>query len=454
MARWVAAAGVLVALFAVIYAPAFGHGFMKDDFRWIAVAELRQPADLGRIFTSNTGFYRPLVTSSFAMDRALWHLDPHGYAVTNALVLAANAGLLFLLASRLSLPAPAALFAVAVWAFNFHGINMALLWISGRTTLLLCLFAQASVLATLTKHRLAAGLLALCAMLCKEEAVMLPPLMTALYALDGVRPHESLPRKGSDPMTRADSWGLTPLAPWVALAVYALLREQSGAFGFFDAPAYYMLTFAPAAVLTNAVQYLDRGATTAALAAAAMWMVAPRGRLLDDQAHRIVVFSALWFVAFYAITVFVPYRSSLYAVTPSIGSALVSATLAARAWREASPRFARATAALIAIVALLVPVYRSRNHGLIEPQDLAMQSLITMQEEARQHTDAHDIVLVDDPAAPVRLADAFGELLPDAARLFVGMEWRATIRSPTATTGADKGALVFELRGGQLVQDE
>jgi hypothetical protein len=43
------------------------------------------------------------------------------------MLLCADAGLLFVLAHRLSLSSAASLFAVAAWMFNFHGINMALL---------------------------------------------------------------------------------------------------------------------------------------------------------------------------------------------------------------------------------------------------------------------------------------------------------------------------------------
>src|SRR5581483_11100607 len=133
---WLAAA-ILAALFGLIYLPALGHGFVKDDFRCIAVARVHSAADVAGIFSSNTGFYRPLVTLSFAFDSALWGLDPRGFASTNLLLLVADAALLFALARQLALPSPAALFAAAVWAFNFHGITMALLWTSGRTALLL-----------------------------------------------------------------------------------------------------------------------------------------------------------------------------------------------------------------------------------------------------------------------------------------------------------------------------
>src|SRR6266850_3560981 len=171
------AAIALFAIFSIIYLPALGRGFVKDDYRWIEESRVHAPADLGRLFTANVGFYRPLVAATFAADYALWGLNPRGYAATNVILLLADAVLLFLLVRRFSLPPPAALLAVAVWAFNFHGVNMALLWTSGRTALLLCLCGVASALAFLRGHRLAAALLAGAAMLCKEEAAILPPLL-------------------------------------------------------------------------------------------------------------------------------------------------------------------------------------------------------------------------------------------------------------------------------------
>lgn len=126
-------------------------------------------SDLARVFATNVGFYRPLVTTSFAIDRAIWDLDPLGYAITNLVLLLADAAILFLLARRLMLPSPAALFAVAAWMFNFHGINMALLWISGRTALLLCLFSLSAVLTWISGNRELAALLTFAALLCRKK---------------------------------------------------------------------------------------------------------------------------------------------------------------------------------------------------------------------------------------------------------------------------------------------
>jgi hypothetical protein len=430
---------VLAALLAAIYGPALGHGFVKDDYRWIAAAEAHSPADVARFFTTNVGFYRPLVTAAFALDRTVWHLDPRGYALTNALLLVADAGLLFVLARRLTLPPEAALFASAVWIFNFHGINMALLWMSGRTALLLCLFAQASALAFLARARwsaVACGAFALAAMSCKEEAVMLPLVFAAWTLLSA--------RNGQT----SRSAGAGSLPAWIALALYLLARSQSGAFSVSTAPDYYRLTFDPRLVLRNIAEYLDRGASLAALMSLVTWFATPRLPFSDGE-RRTIRCGVSWFVAMYAVTVFVPVRSSLYAVAPSLGSALVAGACAARAMRLAPRRFARVAAASLVVLALLVPVYRSRNHGLVEPADLAAQSLAAIQSSTPGNPDAQEIVLVDDPRAPITLDSAFGALFPDAVHLFVSPALRGRIIEER-TGDIDRRAIVFELRDGYL----
>ena len=444
---WLAAA-VLAALFAVIYLPALGHGFVKDDFHWIVSARVESFGDILRIFSSNTGFYRPLITLSFAIDSALSGLDPRGFADTNLVLLAADAVLLFALARQIALPSAAALFAVAVWAFNFHGVNMALLWTSGRTALLLCLFALASAIVFLRGHRLAAGMLAFAAMLCKEEAVMLPPLLLAIDLSDRRLGRRNPGGDGGD-VRRAivDTW-----PAWIAAAVYALLRLHSGAFGPLSAPPFYRLTLAPSALLVNIGEYLDRGATWAVVAAMVVTLAAfARGPLTAEE-RRVMRIAALWFVAMYAITVLVVVRSSLYALAPSIGSALIAGALASRSRRLSPGRFALAAAALIVVAAALVPVYRTRNGGFVDPADLSTRALDTMREAAARTGSVDSIVLIDDQHATVKLEDAFGALIPDAVHLFI--DPRTDGRIVTSPQGVQRGArtLVFELKNGGLIQ--
>lgn len=442
---WVAAI-VLAAVFAAIYGDALGHGFVKDDFRWIAAADVHSVGDLQRIFTTNVGFYRPLVTLSFAIDRGVWSLDARGYAVTNLLLLVANAGLLFTLARRLWLSSPVSLFAVGVWMFNFHGINMALLWISGRTALLLSLFSLAAVLAWLRGRRLVGTLLTLAAMLSKEEAVMLPPLIVMIDVLH-VGDRDS--RSNSRRRALLRSWPL-----WVAAVIYLIVRFQSGAFGMSDAPSYYRLTSDPGVILKNAVEYLDRAATWPAVTAVLMLLCPPAGTPFDDVERRVIRFGMVWFVLMFAVTVFLPVRSSLYAVAPSIGTALAAASFASRAQRAAPYRFARVSTALIIAAAALIPVYRMRNQGLIGPADLSTQATAELQRAAHLQPGVREIVLIDEPGAGVTLEDAFGALAPDAVHLFVSPDVlvrTGDIRS--AIDGANEQVMVLRLRDGRLVQD-
>src|SRR5258705_10444306 len=163
--------------------------------------------------------------------------------------------------------------------FNFHGINMALLWISGRTALLLCLFSLAAVLVWLRGSRQAAALLTLAAMLCKEEAVVLPLLLPLLDVVAAGERSTSIRR------ALQRSWPL-----WAAAALYLILRTQSGAFSLSDAPAYYRLTFDPAMVAKNAAEYLDRGATWPAVAAVLMFLFTPGGTPINDDERRVIRF--------------------------------------------------------------------------------------------------------------------------------------------------------------------
>ena len=355
-----------------------------------------------------------------------------------------DAALLFVLARRLSLSSSASLFASAVWTFNFHGINMALLWISGRTSLLLCLFSLGAVLVWLRGWRLTAALLALAAMLCKEEAVMLPPLLLLVGVLvcrrHSMSVHSALIR----------SWPV-----WAAAAIYLIVRPHSGAFGLSDAPAYYRLTFDPRVVVRNAAEYLDRSATWAAVAAMLMSLFASTATSLDDDERRVIRFGVAWFAFMLAITVFVPVRSSLYAVAPSLGSALAAASLASRAQRAAPRRFALASTALIAATAMLIPVYRMRNHGLIEPADLSTQATRELQRVAQGRSGVREIVLLDDASAAVTLDDAFGALAPDAVHLFVSPDVHVRASNDRSAGGAatNEEVMVFRLREGRLVQD-
>lgn len=97
------AAATLAAAFLAIYLPDLGHGFIQDDFGWIRGSASHNLSDVVALFGRNVGFYRPLVSLSFAVDFAVWQLNPFGYGLTNLLLCIANAALLFALGA----PVPA-----------------------------------------------------------------------------------------------------------------------------------------------------------------------------------------------------------------------------------------------------------------------------------------------------------------------------------------------------------
>ena len=61
--------GVLCASFLAIYAPDIGHGFIQDDFAWIRLSAVDNLAGLVGLFRENLGFYRPLVSTTFAFSQ-------------------------------------------------------------------------------------------------------------------------------------------------------------------------------------------------------------------------------------------------------------------------------------------------------------------------------------------------------------------------------------------------
>ena len=213
----------LAGIFLLIYVPDIGHGLVRDDFGWIRHSRLGDGRSVADLLQANVGFYRPLVMVSFAIDYAIWGVRPVGYALTNLVLAVGNAALIFVLARRLTLPPAAALVSAAVWLLNFHGINVSLLWLSGRTALMVTLCALLAAIQFASRRRAAATVCALMAMLCKEEAVVLPALFTAVAFFEEGGARQPVASLGKA-VRRA--WPV-----WLALAIYFPMRFNSGAFG-------------------------------------------------------------------------------------------------------------------------------------------------------------------------------------------------------------------------------
>jgi len=422
-----------------------GHGFLRDDFMWVRAARVETPSDLRRIFTGNVGFYRPVVTASFAIDRAVFGLRPLPYALTNFALLIACGWLIGRLGLIVGLEAPFALTAAAVWALNFHGVNMALLWISGRTALLLCVFSVAAVLASLKGRTWSAGAWSLLAMLSKEEAVVLPAILLLWSWLSS--------QYGMSGALVRSSKGAVPTA--AALVAYMFLRNMSAAFGPMDAPAYYRFTFAPAAVARNVVEYADRSCTVVVLVVLLALACARTRPILSARDRRAVLACVVWLVAGFALTVFLPLRSSLYALFPSIGSCLGGAVLMQALHRAAPHRVRGAVVALIVLMFVLVPVYRSRNERWVAPADLSRRLVADLQAIGALAPAGTRFIAIDDGDPDEGLRSAFDGLFADAVTVYVGRGCTGELFDRSSAPGRDERqhAIVLHLRDGSLVAD-
>ena len=198
---------------------------------------------------------------------------------------------------------------------------MATLWISGRTALLLTIFATWSAVALLRGNWFVGLPLVLLAMLSKEEAVALPVILA--WGLGRGRLGRAGPRQRAIGIIGAAAM----------LAVYLALRMNSGAFTPATAPSYYQIAFTPGRLLTNLLQYADRAGTIGAVTLVLFWIVARPGRLdLTPDDRRIAVFGVVWCALGFALTMFLPVRSSLYVCFPSVGVALVAGVVLQRWW--------------------------------------------------------------------------------------------------------------------------
>lgn len=448
--------GLLLLALLVIYLPDLGHGFIKDDFVWIASNQASGLEDLLRPFTHAPDFYRPLVSLSFAANWWLFGAEPLGYGLTNLVLLLAAAVVLRSLARALGLPRAAALACCALWTLNFHGIGMALLWISGRTSLLATLFSLLAARAFVRGSGAWTAGWALLAMLSKEEAALLPFVLLAWAAL-GPAPAADGIRQGID--LRGAVRRAWPL--FAVLALYLALRTAAGGMTPATAPEAYQFTFDPAAIGRNALEYLDRSATLSAAALLILGLAAGALPRPTPRQKHLVALGGAWMIGHLGLALLLPIRSSLYAVGPSAGAALAGAALLAAVWQHATPGGRRRMlGAAVAVTLLTVPVHWSRNERWVAPAELSAHVLEVMAPVAAALPAGAVVQLDDDRGARANLDACFGTLVETAVRLRTGLDRRVWIEPPVVDWEA--GGLVapepqdvaarFALRDGVLAR--
>src|SRR5262245_26731199 len=146
---------VLVAVVA-IYVQSLGGPFLWDDRLLVLDAPLVERGGSlveflsapfwtgGESHAGSASYYRPLASYSFAVDHALHGENPAGYHLTNVVLHASNALLLFALTRKHGVrPMIAALVATG-WALEPR-LAEAAAWISGRTDLIATFFTLAAL---------------------------------------------------------------------------------------------------------------------------------------------------------------------------------------------------------------------------------------------------------------------------------------------------------------------
>ncbi len=385
------------------------------------------PRDIVRLIApAAAGFFRPVVSLTFAIDHAIFGLDPLGYGLTNVALLFGCVGLLTLVLHALGLRRGVAIAGALVWALNFQAVNMAVLWISGRTALVLVLWALAAAYAWLRGHRVLAAGCAMLAMWSKEEGFVIPAIISVWSVIDGRSAALALWARLR--RTLAETWML-----WVAAAVSLAVRAWSGAWTPASAPSFYRYRFDLTTLLGHTYQYADRAATTPVLVFVLFWLVAGFPRFNPGTDWRRRVKGASWLVLGFAPTLLLPVRSSLYALFPSIGVVLVLGDLVEGAASRLSQRaLNRAIAFLVLLLVALFPVYKVRNRRYVREAELSaavMREVVTIAGERSGRT----VVVIEDVRDARPTAEqALGGLADEAGALMTDGRVRLWIDPPPA----------------------
>ena len=208
-----------IVLLLAVYGNTLNHGFVWDDTDVIVDNPVLER--LGNVpmfflmedrIETASGYYRPLTYASFALDRALWGLNPVGFNLTNLLLHIAAALSFYLVTAALFQKERLAFIAALLFALhpvagetiNFHS--------GGRNTLLCAVFFLLALLSHTKRKPVAGVLLFAGAIFSKEFGLVLPAF---LYVYDRFIAHEKPSLKSYLPY-------LIPVALYFTLRSFAV----------------------------------------------------------------------------------------------------------------------------------------------------------------------------------------------------------------------------------------
>lgn len=336
------AAVLLILVSVAVHAPFLGGGLITDD--WIHVSVLKARTSLGEVIAYPDGFdfYRPVTQFSLWLDMKPAEMDATAIRRTNLalhtlVVLAA-----FALARRLLGSTTAAALAAIAFALTPKAVPIAVLWISGRSDLLMSLFCLLAFLCW-TRHQdggprhfwwLAGAAVGYgLAVLSKETAVLLPALflLAPLGAPDG----------DPAPPLRRRLAACIPMAIVLGLAV--ALRLWAGALMPGSANEQYTLVTPAALWWRNFLNYVPRALPSPL--GLLVFVGAPylARRFLTGRADHqslspprvcptawLLAFAAAWFAVFLLPVLGIGARNELYLYLPVFGLCLGAAHLVER----------------------------------------------------------------------------------------------------------------------------
>ena len=443
------AAAVLLAMLIAIYGPGIGKGFVKDDVVWVSANHVTSWDDVRALLVRTDGFYRPLVAATFAIDRAVYGVEPFGFGVTNLVLLLFGAAAFAYLGTTLGLRATMAVVAAGVWTLNFHAVNMAVLWLSGRTALCVTIAALLSAAALVRRKPIAAGVAALVAMCAKEEAVMLPVILSGWAWV--------LARDDQREQSRVVHVVRLTWPTWVAVAIYLGLRAQTAAMTPMTATSSYQFVLAPGALIANGLEYLDRACTFSLIVVLVAHLLTWRLPSLTPAVRRTLGLAAIWFIGTFSLTIFVPNRSSLYALLPSAAPALVAGLLLQQLW-DASVQRAGASrkkrppphllVGVLSLPVLFFPPPWTRNVRWVEIAELSSDTFEVVRRVARERPDVGVLLFRDDRGTRRSFANAYDELLPVAVKLAAGRDIQGQLETSRTST---PGTVRIVLRDRKIV---
>ena len=385
---------IIVAVVGALFSQTRHYGLLGFDcYPIIITSRIESLRDLIGSFTEQLmdgrysgGFHRPLLNLSFAVDHAVWGLDPLGYQLTNALLLAGCAWVLWLLLRRLLGDEGWFGAFVGLTLFVLSSLHFEVLPVPPRRPeLLCCLFTALALALQLSPRALVAtrpplwpALATLLAIASKESGYVVPALIALAVFLYSARP--TLLERGRH-VVRV----LLPHVAVVALMILARLLVLGGMGGHRSISVAEIFSSAPLAmhVVSNGLllpqpamsgsvagRWLLAGLALS-LAATLIW-TAIRGRSEGPQAlpsaSKTSIVALTWIALLGLIYAAAGLIGPWYLLQPLAGWALLAGALAQRLFALTDHHERRlgwlATAALTLLVGLLVwqssysPVFR------------------------------------------------------------------------------------------------